>query len=88
MIPAAQAGSRDRLEALREREVITLGSKHKYPPIGAAALVISDRKGRADGSFLSANWQRAYGVPSADHDVSCSDWNWSTSGHMSLPIST
>jgi hypothetical protein len=28
------------------------------------------------------------GLPPADHDGSCSDWNSATSGDMSLPIST
>jgi hypothetical protein len=49
MIPPAQAGPHDRLEAPQEPEVITLGrrgrSKRKYPQLGAptttAAIVSS-----------------------------------------------
>jgi hypothetical protein len=91
------------LSALRERCSATCQRRRTPVPTGLLAdglqitTVTRGRsenqrpEGRADGSFLCANWQSAsggYGLPSAGHDGSCSDWNCATSDHMSSPIST
>jgi hypothetical protein len=67
-----------------------LGGRGRQGRTYAAALRISDLEQEAQmDRFLRANWQRASGgLPPADHDGSCSDWNCVTSGDMSLPIST
>jgi hypothetical protein len=42
----------------------------------------------ADGSFLRELAECQRGLPSPGHDGPCSDWNCSTSDHMSSSIST
>jgi len=66
-----------------------LGLVRTDPPLRAAVLRIGDLEKHAQMNVPArelAECERR--LSPADQDGSCSDWNCSTSGHMSSPIST